>query len=206
MARTININQKTIDEFSAFDKKMIEKITGLAIGDFTVAIYYNKTLINPADVEFTLGEYGATGSYWVEWKPNQLGFWEVEVKVEQTKQYWYETYDVVLARDPGELSNKIFDIRGTVVWNSQRDELVALAWLTENGRLVNFAGNCYWDFYDSENNILFSLQQLSAFSTGIYRIKKSNPNFNLEENFYYIVKIHDGVELRQSALGLITVI
>lgn len=205
MARTVDKDKKVIDEFTAFDKKMEVKTTGLTLpGDFEITVFHNKTLQSPSIV--TIGEYGSIGSYWIEWTPDKLGFWEVEVKVVLTGQYWYETFDCVYARDPGDPVNKTNDIRGTVVWNSQRDELVALAWLTKNGEIVTIDGDCYWDFYNSDNALLFSIQQLTPYSTGVYRAKKGNPGFDVEENYYYICKIHDGTVLRTSGLGFITII
>lgn len=205
MGRILTKGVPAVDEFSAFKTNMVEKMSGLVLpDDFSVTVFYNKTLDNPALV--SIGEYGTTGSYWIQFTPDKLGFWEVEVYVKSTKQYWFETYDVLVDRDPGSNSNHIQDIRGTVVWNTQRDELVAMAWLNDNGRLLKTAGNCFWDFYDSENTLLFSLTQLTPFPSGIYRAKRTHPAFNSEENYYYVCKINDGISLKESALGFITII
>lgn len=204
MARVVDKSKTVIDEFSAFDQRMISKLSGLTSADFSVTVFFNKVL--RTDIPVTIGEYGSTGSYWVEWTPDQLGFWEVEVKVISTDQYWFETYDCVYARDPGDPVNRQNDIRGTVVWNTLRDELVAMAWLNENGQLVKTNGNCEWNFYDSDSNLLFTLVKNAAFPTGIYRSKQGNPGFSEEENYYYTCRINIGQGWKESALGFITII
>jgi len=204
MSRQVNKNETVVDEFSVFEDSCTDKLAGLGPDAFEVTVFFNKEIRE--DYPVTIGEYGNTGSYWVEWSPDRLGFWEVEVKVLQTKQYWYETYDCLYARDPGDFVNRLYDIRGTVVWNSQRDELVAMAWLNENGQLMKVNGDCEWKFYDSENTLLFSLVSNQAFPTGIYRAKHGNPGLNPEENFYYTCRINDGNGWKESALGLITII
>ena len=208
MARIVNKNEVVIDEFSSFAPDNVTKISGLSLGagDFTPQVFFNKTLVPYSSVGLSIGEYGTSGSYWVEWTPNQLGFWEVEVKVNQTGQYWFETFDVFNARDPGSESNIRFEVRGTVVWNVARDEMVAMAWLDKNGQTVSDPGNCKWDFYDSENTLLFSLTQNTPFPPGIYRAKKAGPPLLDEENYYYIAQIHDGNNWRKSALSFITLL
>ena len=44
MARTVNKNTEVIEEFSAFNKRLISKISGLTVGngDFEATVFYNK--------------------------------------------------------------------------------------------------------------------------------------------------------------------
>jgi hypothetical protein len=197
LSRIIEVNKPVIEEFSAFEWDGTTKRTGLTMSAFNTLILYNKTV---QTISYNIGEYETTGTYWVEFTPDKLGFWEFEVKVNFSGQLWYETFDVVNKRELSDVYNQVL---GSVVLDEQNNKLICIAWLQRNGEMFETPTQCKWSFYDSENNLLFQITQNIPFSTGYFRGEKVPVFLASEKTYYYICEIYDGVRWVKSGLSFV---
>jgi len=79
MTRQVKINEAVIDQFPVFDFDGYTKLSGQTF----VSTVWKDAVVDGATV--TITEIGSSGEYKMEFTPDSIGFWKVEVFVNTTK-------------------------------------------------------------------------------------------------------------------------
>lgn len=90
MIRQVKINVTVVDQFSVFDFDGYTKVSGET--NFVTTVWLD-SVENATSV--TITEIGTSGEYNIQFTPNNLGFWKVEVKVDYNKDIYVFEYTAV---------------------------------------------------------------------------------------------------------------
>lgn len=79
MVRRAVKDEAFIDQFSVFEDDGYTKRSGLTVGDFTVTIWYEGTVL---PISFSIAEIGTSGEYTIGFIPSGTGFWKSEIHID----------------------------------------------------------------------------------------------------------------------------
>ncbi len=89
-AREIRVGIPAVDHFPAFEPDGFTKRSGLSA--FTVSVFRDGA-VDPLSV--TIVEISSTGEYSVNFTPNAIGYWVVQVQIDFNGDIWEGSYQVV---------------------------------------------------------------------------------------------------------------
>lgn len=155
--REVQVGSTVLDQFPAFEDDGYTKRSGLGPGDFTTTAFVNGGV---ASLSTTIGEIGATGEYYLSFTAPVVGFYELQVLVNFSKQIWHAQYQAV-----AELTH---DLAGQARDQADKIELTPVAPSSAaNGSLVDQmfnkdSGKTYSKATDSLEAISDSLSSSSS--------------------------------------------
>jgi hypothetical protein len=87
------VGELVVSSFAAFEDDGYTKRSGLtAPGDFTTTVFLDGAA-DPLSV--TITEIGSTGQYSVQFTPDAVGVWHVQVLIDFNKDIWFGEYHAV---------------------------------------------------------------------------------------------------------------
>jgi len=104
MARHVTLGTEASDQFPVLEADGYTKKSGETA--FVKKLWKNG---DPQALPVTITEIGTSGEYEINFTPDTIGFWSLEVLIDYNKQLWYGEYDVAEAPDIDEIADAVWD-------------------------------------------------------------------------------------------------
>ena len=174
MRRQVQINSVVTDQFPIWESDGYTKKSGETV--FLARLW--KDGVSSSNT-VTITEIGNTGEYLIQFVPDEMGFWLIEVTIDYNKQVWQGQFDV--GSDQGEAQLN-------VAYDDDTSDLYMDVWLDRDGTsiLASELVSCSVELYDSNGTLLFTSNSASADADGRFRMSE---NLSLISDRAYSAKV-----------------
>ena len=174
--------------FSLFQEDGITPETGKVDGEFDKSFYKENTEVA---LSSTVTEIGSTGVYFVEFTPDDVGRWYLEVICAD----FDDVYGCLFNVNPGGavLGYLVNEAQMNVAYDESITTLYLEVWLDRNGQSVS-AGDlisCSVEVYDDGGNLLFTESSLSPDLNGRFSLQRTGVTLNPDRPYNANVTVTD---------------